>query len=176
MIAEYNRRHGTSFTNYEQVFLDRKAPPAGLQREDWEGFVRRALALEFIRLAPEANQAYERFLAGKYGGSLADYNQKHGTGYASFAAAPFSTAVPADRSLQVDWQDFIADANGCPTEAIEVYGPRQAFEEYVAAQRGVGAEKVISLPDTNDNKEQYSTDLRDTKISFKSQFAPPETR
>jgi multiple sugar transport system permease protein len=42
-IFEYNRAHGTNFSDYREVLLDATPPPAGPRRRDWEDYVRNEL-------------------------------------------------------------------------------------------------------------------------------------
>jgi multiple sugar transport system permease protein len=114
-------------------------------RQDWEDFVRGNLSIEFIRVAPAAEAPYRRFLAAKYAGGIGEYNAKHGTKHSDFSQVPLPASAPESRTQMVDWKDFIADASACPLEALEVYGPRQSFEEFVATRRRVPVEKVGNL-------------------------------
>ena len=114
-------------------------------RRDWEECVRGELSLEFIRIDGNLAPRYQAFLAAKYGGAISQYNQKPGTQYAGFREADLPASVPQSRTQMVDWKDFLADANACPLYALEVYGPRQAFEEFVAQRRGLNPEEVAPL-------------------------------
>ena len=67
-ITEYNRAHETSYSSYDQVFLARRLPPHGLEREDWEEFVRDEIALSFLRVeAPKLVAAFRQYLQSTYG-------------------------------------------------------------------------------------------------------------
>ena len=146
-IENYNAKYGTNHASYDEIFLSRHVPQDGLQRKDWEKFVRELLHFEFIRLAPDLADSYRDFLASetKYAGSISEYNRKFGTTYTSFTEIPFPTTLPANRLEQVDWGEFIKNRQFCPAAGIEIYGPRQAFEEYVAKERGVPVEQVRPL-------------------------------
>jgi len=147
-IAEYNARHGTSYAGYDEVFLARRAPDNPRQREDWEEFVREILPLQYVRLSPEASDRYRSFLAEKYA-DISEYNTRRGAGeYASFDEVPLPRELPDTRLGKVDWQEFVSQARHCPVEYIEVYGPRQSFEEFVANRRGVAPDEIspIRLP------------------------------
>ncbi|HEX7009050.1 MAG TPA: ABC transporter permease subunit [Phycisphaeraceae bacterium] len=143
-IEDYNRQHGTSYTAYEEIFLTRQ-PPAqeGLIRDDWERFVRNQLRLDCIRLLPQAEEAYRAYLAQRYNGDIASLNAKHSTDYASFEEIPLPQRAPKPILAQVDWEGFIKDAQVCKLEWIEVDGPRQAFEAFLAQRLGVPVEEVI---------------------------------
>ena len=148
-IAEYNRRHGTNYSSYEEVFLTERVPENPKQREDWEEFVRDILPLKYIRLPAGLTKNYQRFLRTKKYIDIAEYNHIHeGPDYESFDSVPLATSMPEDRMGQIDWQQFISDRELCPIEEIEVYGPRQAFEQFVAKRRGKSVEEItpIRLP------------------------------
>jgi multiple sugar transport system permease protein len=144
-IAEYNRQHNTNHASYDEVFLTHEPPAAGLARQDWETFVRKDIHLPLIRLAIDENlrRRYATFLAEKYD-SLAEYNRQHADlpAIENFTQAPLPAAFPTGRSDEVDWADFIRDESACPLDALRVYGPRQAFEEFLAERRGVSVEQV----------------------------------
>ncbi len=148
-IEQYNEAHGTEHTSYRQVFLSRFVPENELEREAWETFVRTELFLGHIRLSPDLRDAYQRELAKKYGQRIEEYNKVHpGRDYTSFDQTPLPTSLPERRDEWVDWEDFIKNHEACPAEGIEVHGPRQQFESFVAQRRGVALETVtpIRLP------------------------------
>ena len=146
-IAKYNDLHKTSYSDYEQVFLAGRVPENPLEGQDWEEFVREILPLEYIRLSPQLASFYRRFLAEKYA-SIEEYSRNRAEKYESFKQVPLSTSVPDSRLDQVDWEIFLKDRASCPVEGIEVYGPRQAFEQFVAERRGVSLDQItpIRLP------------------------------
>jgi multiple sugar transport system permease protein len=147
-IENYNKTHSTAFKSYDEVFLSRHAPvESGLSREDWEKFVRSLLALDFIRLDNKAADAYRKFIAERYT-TIEQYNAKFKTAHGSFDVLPLPLSVPVTRLAQVDWSQFIADRKVCPAELIEVYGPRQSFEEYVAKKHNAPLSKIepLTLP------------------------------
>ena len=105
----------------------------------------RNLKLEFLRLDPSLAGSYRQFLSqGVYRG-IDELNRRYQTSYRSFNEIPFPTTVPADRIAQVDWERFVRDPQACPLERIEIYGPRQAFEEFVAQRRGIPVETIVPL-------------------------------
>jgi ABC-type glycerol-3-phosphate transport system permease component len=144
-IAQYNHSHGTQYASYRDIFLPTRAPAAGLPRKDWEEYVRKDLKLEFLRLDSSLAGSYRRFLSQSVYSSIDELNRRYRTAYRSFDEIPFPTTVPADRIAQVDWEKFVRDPQACPLEAIEIYGPRQAFEEFVAQRHGVPVEKIAPL-------------------------------
>ena len=143
-IEEYNRRHNTRYARYPQVLLTRRVPAGGLVRQDWEKFVREELNLHFIRLDSSLAPSYRRFLAEQYG-RIETLNQRYRAKYASFQHVPFPSNSTDDLNVQSDLSNFIKDRAACPAEGIEVYGPRAAFEEFVARQRGVPLAQITPL-------------------------------
>ena len=145
-IQRYNKEHGSSYRDYHQVFLTARAPEEQLARQDWEQFVREELGLAFIRLDPAATDVYQKFLARqpRYADGIENLNKAYGTTYRSFDQVPLLRSVPVVPIIREDWSAFVK-APDCPLENVEVYGPRQAFEQFVAERRGVGVETISPL-------------------------------
>jgi len=143
-IREYNDRHGTHWKTYRQVFLTRRAPESGLARKDWENFVRDELNGHFIRLDAGLVGAFRKYLSHHYG-KIKLLNNEYGTDYKSFDEVHFTTEAPDTMMALVDWLNFIKNREFCPLNGIEIYGPRQAFEEFVARRRGMAIENVRPL-------------------------------
>jgi multiple sugar transport system permease protein len=147
-INVYNREHGTRLASYDEVFLDRRAPDLPRQRADWEEYVREILPLRFIRLDPGLAGAFREHLAEKVYAGIGELNARYGTSYAVFSEVQFPTAVPRTAQEAIDWGAFVRERERCPVEKIEVFGPRQLFEAFVAQRRGAAQESVgpIRLP------------------------------
>ena len=143
-IAEYNRQHGTEYSRYDQVLLTRRAPAAALARDDWESFVRNELNMGFIRLDAALAGAYRRWLASRYG-NIETLNERYSAAHTSFEKVAFPTVPSGSPRIEADRSSFVKDRRACPAEHIEVYGPRQAFEQFVAGRRGVSADDVSPL-------------------------------
>ena len=166
-IEGYNKAHGTNYTDYHQVFLTRRVPAEGLAREDWEQFVRSEVNPLFVRLDPALAVAYRQHLAEKYT-EIDNLNAKYPASYGSFSEIDFSTSLPDHETVQVDWLTLLEDRQRCPAEQIEVVGPRQVFEQYVADQRGQPLEEVVPLA-----MPIEAADYRDTmaqKSSLRREF------
>lgn len=151
-IARYNKLHGTSFTSYDQVVLDATVPPAdeaadsSRVRQDWVDYVRNELPLIHIRLKPLMAEPYRIFLKDTvYEGQIQRFNRVHGTDYTSFYQVPLQEVMPQSNAAQVEWEKFIRSAKVFPLEKIEVQGPRQSFEQFVAAKRGVSVASISPL-------------------------------
>lgn len=145
-IAQYNEAHGSHYTSYDEVFLTRRAPQDALKRRDWEQFVRESLPILFIRLAPTLEREYQRFLAKRYNNHIEQYNDVHtDSRYTSFDQIHQPPAMPEKPADQVDYLEFVKDAEACPLESIEIFGPRQAFEQFVAELRDVPFEDIGPL-------------------------------
>jgi multiple sugar transport system permease protein len=142
-IEEYNKTHGTNYDSYNQVLLTRYVPENKKQREDWEVYIRTMLGLDHLRLDPRLGDTYREFLQREKYASIDELNSSYKTNYASFEDIPFPTTMPEKPVEAVDWEFFIKSTEDCPAEAIEVHGPRQAFEDYLAARQGVDVSQVI---------------------------------
>ena len=157
-IDNYNKLHGTDYRSFSAVLLPRTAPLGELERTDWQEFVRAEVNPTFIRLAPDRqlDQLYRTFLRHKYE-NIETVNQRHNADYDSFAQAQCPTELPAVAAAQLDWINFITpirtvSPDGAqvleyrfPSEYVRVYGPRQAFEDFVAQRRGVPLEQIAPL-------------------------------
>ena len=144
-IAEYNHAHGTAYGGYEDIFLAARAPAGGKQREDWQEYVREVMLLDFVRLDPSLAGNFRTFLATEIYKDIGELNAKYGTAHRGFDDVPLSAQVPKHRFQAVDWANFVKDRRLCPAEKIEVFGPRQLFERFVAERRGVPVERVAPL-------------------------------
>ncbi len=159
-IGEYNKKHGSAYGSYNEILLTRRAPASGLTREDWDKFVREQLSLDAIRIDESQAATYRTFISSRYE-NIAQFNAKFKTSYASFNDLPFPHIAPGDRLSQVDWEGFLR-SDQCPTGALEVYGSRQAFEEFVSAKRGIALDKVPPIP-----LPTYEADYHDTQVNHK---------
>lgn len=146
-IAAYNASHGTRHEGYEQVFLDSRVPRQPPQREDWETFVRDVLHVRFVHLDKALEPGYRQHLA-KLHADIGQLNRRYGTAYASFDEVPMPATVPPLRLAALDWAAFLRDRQLCPADSMRIVGPRQLFEQFVAARRGVPVEQIspIAMP------------------------------
>ncbi|MCL2645461.1 MAG: carbohydrate ABC transporter permease [Phycisphaerales bacterium] len=151
-IEDYNKAHNTKFQRYDEIFLTPDAPPESqpLQRTNWNDFVRQnpQLKLAYIHLDPDnpvLAPNYHNFLKTTYKNDIAAYNVKFETAWKSFDEIPFTITAPTSRYVQVDWASFIRNEKFCPLDAIHLYGPRQAFEEFVAKKHNLPRDKVGPL-------------------------------
>ena len=146
-IAEYNRAHGTNYTDYSQVLLTERAPTDNaLARQDWEAYVRQDILLEFVHFDADLEGHYQRFLTKRFGDAINEYNKSHQTAYTGFDTVPMPTSLPARAIDIVDWTEFLKDPQACPLDGIRIAGPRQNFEAFVAERRGVPVETIAPLP------------------------------
>ncbi len=119
-IAEYNRLHGTRYASYQDVRLSRTIPAGTPQeRQDWELFVRHTLNLLWIRAAPAARPAYQRFLKAKYG-TLEQVNRVYGSRWASLEEIPLMENVPAEGLPHSDWESFISGWRDPDTQELHL--------------------------------------------------------
>lgn len=107
-IARYNELHGTSYPDYSAVHLAREYPGFGTERErrDWEDFVRNTLALQWIRIKPEAKEEFLKFLLAKHQ-NITNINKHYGTAFASVDDIPLYRDLPASGMALTDWESFI---------------------------------------------------------------------
>ena len=141
-IAEYNRQHGSAYAGYEDIRLSERPPGSGLERADWEDFVRNEIALDQILLRPEFAADYRRFLARQYPG-IEPYNAIHGTNHRAFDEVRFVSRLDDDPLSVADWDAFLKDREACPLEAVEVRGAGRQFAQFVRARRGAAAAEAL---------------------------------
>ena len=168
-IANYNKTHGTDHDTYDDVVLSRRVPiDRGLVREDWEYYVRHELKLEYIRLDPSLANRYRGFLKTSLYDSIDDYNEAHHTSYSSFTDILMPEESPATLLAQSDYGKFIKSVDLCPAENIEIRGPRQDFEKFVAKRRNRPLSEFtpIRLPTT---AADYH-DLMDARTEWRKRF------
>jgi multiple sugar transport system permease protein len=135
-IQAYNREHGTSYGDYRDIRFPARAPTNAAERADWEDFVRNSINLEWIRLDESLAPAYRRFLREKGHPSIDSYNRVYKTACTSFSEVAFVSRLDDNPKARIDWENFVKDREACPLDAIEIHGPEQAFDEFVAAKRG----------------------------------------
>lgn len=137
-IERYNDQHGTDYGSYGEIVLADRVPDSpGLERDDWEYFVRSELRLDFIRLDPSLAGSFREFLNSQLYATIGEFNARFDTDHEDFDEVEFHVQAPQDRVLQADWEKFLKDSAACPSEMIRVWGSRQLFEEFIAKQKGV---------------------------------------
>lgn len=167
-IAEYNKRHGTNYRSYRDISLPCRMPAGGLEREDWENFVRDEIFLGWVRLDESAAGAFRKFLAEKRYPGIEQFNRMHGVSYSGFDKVPFVPMLDSQPEMRLDWESFLKDRDACPAGAISVCGPSQMFEEFAAARRKSGARApaplgaVIAAADLSD----CMADKRALRVEF----------
>ncbi len=143
-IAEYNRAHGTAHGSYDEVHLARRLPAgSGLEREDWEGFVRGNLNLLWIRADASALPLYRDFLKAKYR-SLEALNRNYETQYRSFAEVPLVEEPPLEGVRLSDWSAVVSGWRDpdtdrefrIPAEQLSVYSVDFLFRDYLERKYG----------------------------------------
>ena len=132
----YNELHDTNYASYEEALLTTRIPEQKVRRADWMQFVLSELNLAFIRIDPSEQEQYQEFLKQAYGNDISFVNKFYGTDYGSFGEVVMPTTVPTHSLQRSDWETFLTNATepekpSPAFAAIEVYGPRQAFEEFL---------------------------------------------
>lgn len=150
-IEQYNEAHGTDHLDYDQVLLPEHAPlpEESLARADWEEFVRYDLNLPFIRIDPVITPSFRSFLEDRYEGDIGRLNELWGMDHAAFSAIELpDTTQPLAPRTHLDVSEFLKDPNACSLDAIRVFGPRQAFEQWLVETGQVAPDRVFhhSLP------------------------------
>lgn len=132
-IAAVNAAHGTAWASLDSVVLPRTAPQQPAWRRDWERFVRQELNLQFIRIAPEAQPLFGRFLEDRYGGRLDLLNRRYGTGVTSFAGVTFP-----DERLRASARlaDLAAFVKTVPLEHLSIVTPETEFRDFLRRKYG----------------------------------------
>jgi multiple sugar transport system permease protein len=135
-VEAYNQAHGTAYASFSEIpFSDRAPAEPGLQRQDWETYVRSSCALDSIRLDPGLVPAFGRYLARTHG-SAARFNKLFGTDFASLEAIPFPARLQDAPFLRSDLDAFLKDADLCPIDAVRVVDSAQRFEAFLRQRHG----------------------------------------
>lgn len=136
LITAYNQAHGTAYAEYREVPFPERAPQQpGLQREDWETYVRTLCSLDTISLDETLAPAFQRYLSDSYA-TLALFNRQHKKSFSSFAEIPFPRLLPDAPYLRSSFEAFLKDAARCPIDAVSVRDLGHLFEEFYAAHHG----------------------------------------
>lgn len=142
-IEEYNAAHGTDYPSYEDVWLSRRAPPQGPERDTWEIFVRNVLNLQWIRVDPSDAPNYRAYLAARYR-DIDVLNRLYGTQYTCFDEVQMVDVPPFDGLVLSDWEAFLRgwqdpDTGAeftAATEALLLQGTDFKFQEYLRERFG----------------------------------------
>ncbi len=146
-IAEYNRKHGTSYASYDQVHLDCRFPAGpgrtDEERSDWEQFVRGILNLLWVRADAEGAPAYRRFLKAKYG-NIEALNHNYSSSYISFDDIPIIQEPLVEGLASSDWDAFVEgwkdpDTGNLyilPVENIRIHSIDFLFRDHLRSKYG----------------------------------------
>ncbi|MFB3892635.1 MAG: hypothetical protein ACE15C_11500 [Phycisphaerae bacterium] len=131
------------------AFVD--APYLAVAREDWQEFVREQIQVTYLRMDADLAGSFRAFLnSPACYEKIEDLNKNYSSSFKSFDEVPFPATMPATRIEQVDWDKFLRDRKACPAEKIAVYGPRQAFQDYLVglgrAYRGEVLDGPVRIP------------------------------
>ncbi len=127
-IEKYNKLHKTNYKSFNEVYLTARPPQNPAERKDWERYVREELNLWYIKIDSSESARFRKFLQDKYQ-DIKVVNRIYNTNYRSFDEIPFSEVVPEDLTIAADWGEFLK--KHARLSAVSVYGPRQAFEEFL---------------------------------------------
>ena len=132
-IEQYNKAHGTDYGAYNQVLLSANPPSNGQGRLDWDHFVREQLNVAFLRFRPRGIARLREFLRRRHAGRIDRLNHAWGTSHGGFGEITLPPRFFERTQVRTDVIAFVKDRTACPLDGLSVYGPRQAFEEFVAA-------------------------------------------
>ncbi len=136
IIDAYNQAHGTAYANYREVpFPERVPEQPGLQREDWETYVRSLCNLDTIRLDETLAPSFQRYLADSFA-TVALFNKQHGTSFARLEDIPFPRSLSEAPYLRADLEAFLKDSARCPIEAVSVRDFGHHFEAFYTERHG----------------------------------------
>ena len=148
-IGNYNDKHKTKYSSWDEVKLTRDYPAdkkkyTDLQRTDWEDFLRVMLNRFWIKVKPEALSVYHTYLRGRYENKIAELNKLYGSKYKSFNELKLVTQrkeFPFFGARLSDWSSFIrgwSDAKGkeykVPVKYLEVTGAIYDFRDYLKSK------------------------------------------
>ncbi|MBT3381000.1 MAG: ABC transporter permease subunit [Lentisphaerae bacterium] len=146
-IDGFNETHGTAYTSWDEVHLDRRYPTGAgrtdTEREDWEAFVRTIVNLFWVRADAAAAPAYRRFLQTKYG-TIPSLNKNYGTTYVSFDDVRLIEECPTDGLAGSDWAAFVegwrdpgtGDMHRVPIEHIRIDSVDFLYRDHLAQTYG----------------------------------------
>jgi multiple sugar transport system permease protein len=149
-VESYDAAHGTDFARrggYRQVLLSTTPPAEPRQRDDWETYVREQLNVAFIRIDPAVESNWKSFLRKAYLNDVALLNQAWGQPYhfPGFEQVDLPEPTVKSQRVQSDLSAFLKDKQACPLDSLSVYGPRQAFEQFLR-QQGHAVDQPTPLP------------------------------
>jgi len=130
--------------DYSDVLLPQRVPrEPGLERDDWERFVRHTLNVLWIRVDAAAAGDYRRFLQAKYG-NIGVLNLRYGSEFPSFADIPLIEEAPFDGLALSDWVSWIegwrdpqtGTEHRVPAEHLRVHGVENIFREHLKREYG----------------------------------------
>lgn len=146
-IESYNEAHDTAHASWDEVRLDRTAPPdeeaSKREREDWLSFTRSVLNLLWIDVHPEAALPYRSFLSARYV-DIEDLNDTYGTGYAHFDEVPLLPPRESRGPAAGDWDVFLQgwlDPSSGQThrlagDLLVIDGPDFRFRDFLLREYG----------------------------------------
>ena len=132
-IANFNRKHDTTFDNFSQIPLPRTYPDGEAWAAEWENHIRKKIHLLFLKLKPDSADAYRDFLASSYG-SIDACNQAYQTEFASFGQVPAPEKQPDSLPGKKDWKQFVEE--GDCLDALEIDSFEFRYRDYLKKTYG----------------------------------------
>lgn len=153
-LNEYNRINHTDWACWQQIPLTRRPPPLTTphQRDDWERFARKNLALEWLRIDTDQADAFHAMLRSKHG-NIAHLNQLYRRNFNDFAEVPFPSTAPPAGMARTDWISFVSGFQApesseiiqASLDSIEILDVNFAFQDWLITHYGTLAQAAASL-------------------------------
>jgi ABC-type glycerol-3-phosphate transport system permease component len=141
-IHQYNKEHGTAYTSYADVKLDRSLPTGPgrteKEREDWLTFARNVVSMMWLRADSAATPIYRDFLRARFG-TIDRLNRDYKTDYASFDEVQLIEDAPEPGAPFTDWDWFFqgwkdpdtGKLHILPAEMIRIHSVEFLFREFL---------------------------------------------
>ncbi|MDD4098015.1 MAG: carbohydrate ABC transporter permease [Lentisphaeria bacterium] len=175
-IAQYNSSHGTSYGSWQEVVLPRRYPATGTakEREDWTNYVRKTLALHWLRVDQGATTQFRALLKAKHQDNIRTLNRLYHTSYASFDDIPLWAEPPMSGMALTDWDSFITGYKDpvtgamyeAPVEMIRIESVETLFQDWLVAKHGSLEQAASALNASWTRPEDIKMPQRDLHLSY----------
>ncbi len=175
-MSAYNKANQTNYTDWSEIFVNRRYPSEEAERTkaDWEEFVRKSLALEWVKIDESVAPLYREMLSFKHT-NIENLNKRYGgLNYQNFDEIPFPTTAPPYGMARSDWQSLLGGyfepSNNklyiAPVESLELCGLDFAFQDWVLQEYG-SVEKAAAALNTD---WQQLSDIRLPQLDVHRSF------
>lgn len=187
-LQAYNEANQTNYTSWNEIFVTRRYPAEAVEKTkaDWEEFVRKSLAMEWIKIDESVAPLYREMLSFKHT-NIENFNKRYGgLQYKSFEEVPFPTTAPPCGMARSDWQSLLVGyfepSNNklyiAPVETLEICGLDFAFQDWIleeygslekaAAALGTDWQKItdVRLPQLDVHRCYFRENIKDLRWEF----------